>query len=143
MLKQAALDQDLRRFARGPGAISVVVALAAGVLMHPALHSLLVRPMRRIIGNVANPRLAGGEIAVASRGLAALQQELRAALWRNARRAVLAAAVGRASHDLRGILSPALLTAERLQMHADPQVSHAGDVLVRTVERATALARRR
>src|SRR5262249_5909951 len=45
-------------------------------------------------------------------------------------------------HDLRGILSPAMLTAERLQMSADPSVKRAGDVVLRTVERATELAKR-
>jgi signal transduction histidine kinase len=126
--------------------------------MYVALLALLVRPMRRITGSIAAFRadperahpldpatvspLADDEIAAASRELAAMQQELRAALWRNARLAALGAAVSRASHDLRGILSPALLTAERLQSHADPKVSRAGDVLVRAVERATELVRR-
>ena len=158
VLNQAVLDQDMRSFARGVGAISVLVALAAGGLMYVALHGLLVRPMRRIIGSVAAFRadpegaspldpeavapLAGDEIALASRELAALQQQLRGALWRNARLAALGAAVSRTSHDLRGILSLALLTAERLQRHTDPKVSQAGDVLVRAAERAAALVRR-
>ena len=86
--------------------------------------------------------LADDEIAVASRELAALQLGLRGALWRNARLAALGAAASRVSHDLRGILSLAMLTAERLQSHADPKVRHAGDVLVRSVERATELVRR-
>ncbi len=41
-------------------------------------------------------------------------------------------------HDLRGILSPALLIADRLQAHADPSVQRAGSVVTRTVERAAA-----
>jgi signal transduction histidine kinase len=158
VLNEAALDGDLRRIARDIGAVSVLVALAAGAMMYLALHALLVLPMHRIIGSIvafrANPEwtrpldpkavapLANDEIAAASRELAALQQELRGALWRNARLAALGAAVSRASHDLRGILSPALLTAERLQMHGDPKVSNAGDTLVRAVERATELVRR-
>jgi signal transduction histidine kinase len=158
VLNEAALDRDLRSIARDIGAVSVLVALAAGALVYLALHALLVRPMRRIIGSItafrADPEqarpldpetvapLANDEIAAASRELAALQQELRGALWRNARLAALGAAMGRASHDLRGILSPALLTAERLQMNEDPKISRAGDVLVRAVDRATELVRR-
>jgi signal transduction histidine kinase len=158
VLNEAALDRDLRDIARDIGAVSVLVALAAGALMYLVLHALLVRPMHRIIGSIvafrANPErthpldpkavapLANDEIAAASRELAALQQELREALWRNARLAALGAAVSRASHDLRGILSPALLTAERLQMNEDPRISNAGDALVRAVERATELVRR-
>jgi signal transduction histidine kinase len=86
--------------------------------------------------------LANDEIAAASRELAALQHELRGALWRHAHLAALGAAMSRASHDLRGILAPALLTAERLQMNADPRISNAGDVLVRAIDRATELVRR-
>ena len=41
-------------------------------------------------------------------------------------------------HDLRGILSPAMLIADRLQTHADPAVQRAGEVVMRTVERAAA-----
>jgi hypothetical protein len=41
-------------------------------------------------------------------------------------------------HDLRGILSPALLTAERLLGYEDPVVRRAGEIMVKTVERASA-----
>jgi signal transduction histidine kinase len=158
VFNQNTLDADLRAVADDIGTVSVLVALTAGVLMYLALHALLVRPMHRIIGSIvafrtdperANPidpeavaPLANDEIAAASRELAALQRELRGALWRNARLAALGAAMSRTSHDLRGILSPALLAAERLQTHDDPKVSHAGEVLVRAVEGATDLIRR-
>jgi signal transduction histidine kinase len=70
-----------------------------------------------------------------------MQHELRAALWRNARLAALGAALARVSHDLRGILAPALLTAERLQGNPDPALRRVGDSIARTVERATDLVR--
>ncbi len=41
-------------------------------------------------------------------------------------------------HDIRGILSPAMLTADRLLGHADPSVKRAGDVIIRTVDRIAA-----
>lgn len=40
-------------------------------------------------------------------------------------------------HDVRGILSPALLVADGLLNHAEPKVKRAGEVIVRTVERAS------
>lgn len=46
--------------------------------------------------------------------------------------------MARLRHDLNGILAPALLTADRLQMHADPAVKRAGEILAETVERAAA-----
>ena len=41
-------------------------------------------------------------------------------------------------HDLRGILSPALLVADRLVSHDEAAVRRAGEVMVRTVDRAAA-----
>ncbi len=45
----------------------------------------------------------------------------------------------RLRHDIRGALSPALLTADRLLTHTDPAVQRAGDVMVRAIEKAAAL----
>ncbi|MEJ1977434.1 MAG: hypothetical protein WDN49_16385 [Acetobacteraceae bacterium] len=45
----------------------------------------------------------------------------------------------RLRHDLRGVLSPALLTADRLLNNTDPVVKRAGEMMVVAVERATAL----
>jgi hypothetical protein len=45
----------------------------------------------------------------------------------------------RLRHDVRGALSPALLTADRLLSHADPAVQRAGDIMVRAVEKTAAL----
>ena len=42
-------------------------------------------------------------------------------------------------HDLRGVLSPALMMSDRLLKHPDPAVQRAGTAVVRSIERATAL----
>ncbi len=52
--------------------------------------------------------------------------------------AIEGAAITALRHDLRGILSPAMLIADRLASHDDPSVQKAGDVITRTVERAAA-----
>ncbi len=39
-------------------------------------------------------------------------------------------------HDIRGILSPAMLVSDRLLSHGEAPVKRAGEVMVRTVERA-------
>ena len=140
------------------GSIRLCVAIAVGVFLYVLLLALLVRPIQRLADSIAAFRAdlerpaafdetgrsdgSGDEIAAAAHQLAAMQRELRAALWRNARLAALGAAMAKVNHDLRGILSPAMLTAERLQMNPDPAVRRAGDVLVRAVERATDLTRR-
>jgi signal transduction histidine kinase len=150
--------EALRRFARDFVWVSLLTACLTGTTVYVVVWLLMVRPMRRIIASIAAfraapehsrpldpPRggpLANDEMAVAARELSAMQSELRNALWRNARLAALGNAVARISHDLRGVLAPALLLAERLQNHSDETVQHAGDVLMRTVDRATDLVRR-
>jgi signal transduction histidine kinase len=82
------------------------------------------------------------EISDAARELAVMQDELRAALWRNARLAAVGTAVAKISHDLRNILTSALLVADRLQATADPVVKRAADTLIPAVERAAELVSR-
>ena len=153
LVHRRALDNYLAGFALRVGLLSLAAAAAAGLLLYAVLARLLVRPLRRLTASItafrADPERAAtfditgtDEIAEAGRELAALQRELRAALWRNARLAALGTAVAKISHDLRGILSPALLTAERLQMSQESAIKRAGDTLVRAVERATELVRR-
>ncbi|HUN43046.1 MAG TPA: HAMP domain-containing sensor histidine kinase [Acetobacteraceae bacterium] len=150
--------KELRHFARDFVWVSLITACLTGATVYVVVWLLMVRPMRRIIASIAAfraapehsrpldpPRsgvLANDEMAVAARELSAMQNELRNALWRNARLAALGNAVARISHDLRGVLAPALLMAERLQNHSDETVQRAGDMLLRTVDRATDLVRR-
>jgi signal transduction histidine kinase len=155
VLHRRALHASLLNYARRDGVNSLLEAGAVGLLLYIVMLELLVRPMRRLTDSIvafrADPeRVAPAdgtphpddEIGAAARELAAMQAELRTALWRNARLAALGTALAKISHDMRGILAPALLTAERLQMSQDASVKRAGDVLVRTVERATELVRR-
>jgi signal transduction histidine kinase len=157
-LHEQGLSRALRRFAADFAVLALLIAAVTGGLVYLAVLTLLVRPMRRITGSIvafrADPEhtpplnpgdvtvLPNDEMAVAGRELAAMQHELRAALWRNARLAALGTVVAKVSHDLRGILTPALLSAERLQLHQDPKVQRAGETLIQAVDRATELVRR-
>lgn len=157
VLREGELDDHLKEAAATVALHGLSVAIPTGILVHVALLVLLVRPMRRLTQSIAafradpertapmeEPHAAPetrDEMALAQRELAAMQRELRAALWRNARLAALGAALARVSHDLRGILAPALLTAERLQGNTDPTLRRIGDSIARTVERATELMR--
>ncbi len=61
------------------------------------------------------------------------------ARYHAARAAHLAHAIARASHDLRGILSPALLAVERLHASPEQSVRRVGEIVARVVDRATEL----
>ena len=157
-VRELALSQTLREFAGDFAGLSLIIAGITGGLVYLAVLILLVRPMRRITGSIAAFRadperttpidpndvsvLPHDEMSIAGRELASMQHELRAALWRNARLAALGTMFAKVSHDLRGILTPALLTADRLQLHADPKVQRAGEILVQAVDRASDLVRR-
>jgi signal transduction histidine kinase len=158
VISGAALASHLRAYVGHIAALSVLIALVTGLLVFIALNRLLVRPMRimtaSIVGFRQDPEQAGlsdlgwlaergdDEIAEAARELAVMQDELRAALWRNARLAAVGTAVAKISHDLRNILTSALLVADRLQETADPVVKRAANTLIPAVERAAELVSR-
>ncbi|HQT85359.1 MAG: two-component sensor histidine kinase [Acidiphilium sp. 37-64-53] len=149
------LADHLRRYMAHIAALSVAIALVTGLMVYLALDRILVLPMRRLTESIARfradpehaapvamprrRRVRDDEIALAASELTAMQTELRAALWRNARLAALGTAVAKISHDLRNILSSALLVADRLSGSDDPGTRRAATTLVTAVERATDL----
>ena len=158
VVRNTALARELRNYAFHVAALSLAMALLTGLVLYLALDRLLVLPMRRLTESISSfradpeyavplvPDLPGrfgdDEIALAARELAAMQTELRAALWRNARLAALGTAVAKISHDLRNILSTALLVADRLGSSGDPAIRRASETLVGSVERAAELVTR-
>jgi hypothetical protein len=78
-----------------------------------------------------NPRRRAAEAAAR-----AARDELAAAVTAQLRLAELQTQLSGLRHDLRGILSPAMLIADRLVSHDEPGIRRAGEVITRTVERA-------
>lgn len=152
------LTQELRTDVAHVLTLTVIVALVTGLLVFAVLDRLLVRPMRVITTSIINFRedpeqdeasdlawLAArpeDDISTAARELKIMQDEMRAALWRNARLAAVGTSVAKISHDLRNILSTALLVADRLQSVNDPTVQRATRTLIPAVERAAQLVTR-
>jgi signal transduction histidine kinase len=152
------LTQELRTDAAHVFTLTVIVALVTGLLVFAVLDRLLVRPMRVITTSIINFRedpeqddasdlawLAArpeDDISTAARELKIMQDEMRAALWRNARLAAVGTSVAKISHDLRNILATALLVADRLQSVEDPTVQRATRTLIPAVERASQLVTR-
>ncbi len=153
-----ALARHLQHYVADIAGVAVILAVLTGFLVFSALDRLLVRPMRILTASVAgfrkDPEHGGqielnrlgrrgdDEISLAARELAVMQDDLRAALWRNARLAAVGTAVAKISHDLRNILSSALLVTDRLQQAADPVVKRATATLIPAVERAVDLVSR-
>jgi hypothetical protein len=71
--------------------------------------------------------------------LATLRQQAVGSQQAQATMVARAEAYRQLRHDIRGALSPALLTADRLLTNGDPAVRRAGEIMVLAVERAAAL----
>jgi signal transduction histidine kinase len=153
-----SLHRFLARFCRRFLLYSATLDIAACLLLFFALRWLMVLPLRLIAQEMTafgadpqrrpplDPARAAlarvDEVAMLARTLADMQAELRTALWRNARLAAVGSAMARMSHDLRGVLASAMLVADRLSTSRDDAVRNAGEVIVRSVNRATAIAQR-
>jgi signal transduction histidine kinase len=158
VMHRMPLTKEMRRLEIPDAVLTLMVASVAGLLLYLALLILVVRPMRRLTSSItafrADPEhgepldvgavtaLHDDEISMAARELAAMQRELRAALWRNSRLTALGTVVAKVSHDVRSILTPVLLNADRLQRYSDPAVRRAGESMVQAVERVIDLVHR-
>jgi hypothetical protein len=91
-------------------------ALLDGVAAFAVLHALVVRPLAPL-----------GSAAPSTLGRDGAQQR--------ARLAALEATTSSLRHDVRGLLSPALLVSDRLLAHSDPKVVRAGETVVRAITR--------
>lgn len=134
--------------------LSLVLSAIVASLLFLSLQVMIVRPLRRITGELAafreRPEDAAAdpppardrrddEIGVVEAELARMRRDLRRALAEKARLAALGSALGRMSHDLRNILSTAVLVSDRLEASADPQVRQVAPRLVESLDRATRL----
>ncbi|PKP67729.1 MAG: sensor histidine kinase, partial [Alphaproteobacteria bacterium HGW-Alphaproteobacteria-8] len=132
--------------------LSFGISVATAALLYVLLQCLLVRPMGRIVRNMAafrdNPEDATRvirpaskvtELAVAELALADMQNQMREALRQKARLAALGEAVAKISHDLRNMLATTQLMADRLENSADPAVARIAPKLVQSLDRAVTL----
>ncbi len=93
------------------------------------------------VTELACPALAAGLVATGLAGLAVWWVQRRRLRAERQRSRVLAVAMVKLAHDLRGTLSPGLLMSERLESNADPAVRQAGAAVSRTLELAADLSR--
>jgi signal transduction histidine kinase len=143
-LRQAMIDYSFRILA-----LSVVLSLIVAALVLVSLNRLLVRPIRRITGNMVSfaedpenagrimlPSRRGDEIGITERQLEHLQRQLAGMLNQKNRLAALGLAVSKVSHDLRNMLSSAQLLSDRLGAVDDPTVKRVAPKLIASIGRA-------
>lgn len=146
---EAPLRKAMLRYGNNIFLLSLVISIITAGLVFLVLHYMLVRPMRRLTGNmvafrespedarrVIAPSARDDEIGVAERELALMQREIRATLSQKARLASLGTAVSKISHDLRNILASAQLISDRIGAVNDPTVQHLAPRLFASIDRA-------
>jgi len=132
--------------------LSIVLSLITAALVYLSLHRLMVRPMHRITENLIvfrerpedasrdlGPSMRRDEIGVVQRELTEMQRGLRVALTQRAHLVALGSAVSKINHDLRNILSSAVLVTDRLAHADDPEVRKQARALMTAIDRAVAL----
>ena len=121
--------------------LSTFILVSTAALVYLALHRLFVRPMARLTASMAafsnapeneariiRPSNRQDEIGATEQALAEMQRQLRSALLQRRCLAGVGTAVAKISHDLKGILTAAMLESDRL---ADPAMPPATGSLVR------------
>ena len=148
----APLLAEVRAFAWRIFFLSLTISILTAIMVFFVLRRQLVRPLRRLtrnmiqfrqnpedIGNVIRPSTRRDELGVAERELAAMQTTIRDALAQRRHLAALGTAVAKINHDLRGILSSALVVSDRLETSDDPEVRRIAPGILDAIDRAVAL----
>lgn len=132
--------------------LSLVISLFTAGLVYLSLQWFLVRPMRKLTHNMVRfaenpddesriiiPGRRRDEVGRAQKELADLQRGLHSILVQKEHLAALGTAVAKINHDLKGILSTAVVVSDRLEQSADPEVRRITPTLLAAIDRAVAL----
>ncbi|MFO1153952.1 MAG: HAMP domain-containing sensor histidine kinase [Rhodospirillales bacterium] len=155
VLDERPMRDEMQSYSWRILALSLIISFVTAILVFLSLQWLLVRPMRRITNSIIRFRRSpedpgtsitsgtrNDEIGLAQRELAAMQRDLRQALYQKTRLAALGAAVAKINHDLRNTLATAVLASDRLATIDDPQVQRLAPQLLGAIDRAVALCGR-
>ena len=148
----AAIGAELRAYAGRIALLSLLIALFVGGLIFLVMRRLIVAPVERLASDMMafrdEPLRRRGvvpeagrsdEIGQLQREFHDLKQSVREAFRQRERLANLGLSVTKINHDLRNVLSTALLMADRLSLADDPELAAMGERLTRTVERGVGL----
>jgi signal transduction histidine kinase len=149
VLNEKPLRNAMVAFSRNILLLSLVISGITACLVYLTLHWLIVRPVRRLSGNIAAftndpedasrvlaPSERGDEIGLAEQALARMEGVLSNELRQKRRLADLGLAVSKINHELRNMLTTAQLLGDRIKDVDDPAVQRVAPRLVRTLGRA-------
>jgi signal transduction histidine kinase len=146
------MRQALRVYAGRAFLLSLVISAVVCALLFWTLQRLFVVPMAALTRSMArfrgrpedisrDPPDTGrlDEVGFVEREFASMRDDVRQALAHKQRLAALGAAVAQITHDLRNILSSAVLLSDRLEISQDPVAKEVGPRLITALDRAIRL----
>jgi len=152
LIPRAKLRWEMRDYMIRIFWLSLFIAIITGGLIYWAMSAMIIRPVRQLAEDMTafredpeRRRAARSrskrrdEIGQLQREFTDVKQSLRAAFRQRERLAGLGLAVAKINHDLRNVLSSALLISDRLSMNPDVKMAEMGERLTRTVERGIGL----
>jgi signal transduction histidine kinase len=135
ILDQRPLRAAMLDFSRNILVLSLIISGITASLVYFALQWVIVRPVRRLSGNIAafagdpedasrviRPTDRADEIGLAEQALAQMEATLADELRQKRRLADLGLAVSKINHELRNMLTTAQLLADRLERVGDAAV---------------------
>lgn len=146
-LRMALVDYGIRILI-----LSAVISIITAGLLFLAVRRFIVTPIKGVVDHmqayakspedarrVIMPTAGVTELREAEEALASLQTQLTGALRQKERLAQLGGAVSKISHDLRNILTSAVLFTDRIESSEDPTVRRLAPKLVNSITRAVNL----
>jgi signal transduction histidine kinase len=146
-LRTALIDYGIRILI-----LSAVISVVTAGLLFLAVRRFIVKPIKGVIDHmqayakapedarlIIMPNAGVTELREAEEALASLQTQLTGALKQKERLAQLGGAVSKISHDLRNILTSAVLFTDRIHASEDPTVRRLAPKLVNSITRAVNL----
>ncbi|MDE2365155.1 MAG: HAMP domain-containing histidine kinase [Hyphomicrobiales bacterium] len=148
-LNEAPLKAAMQTYSINIVLLSLLISLIVASLAVVSLNMMVLRPVRRLtgnvvsfaadpenVGNIITPSGAGHEIGAAEEALAEMERALARELSEKKHLAALGLAVAKINHDLRNMLTSAQLISDRLASASDPLVTRLAPKLVGTLDRA-------
>lgn len=132
--------------------LSAVISIITASMLFLAVRRFIVKPMKGVVDHmqayaknpedarrIIMPKAGIVELREAEEALASMQTQLTGALKQKERLAQLGGAVSKISHDLRNILTSAVLFTDRIENSEDPTVRRLAPKLVNSITRAVNL----
>jgi len=132
--------------------LSLLIAIITGSMIFLSMSALIIRPVKLLAADItrfrenpnahrANPRNTRrkDEIGQLEREFFDMKQSLRASFRQRERLAGLGLSVAKINHDLRNVLTGALMMSDRLAADKEERIQKIGDKLTRNIERGVGL----